>query len=164
MKGKKIAECGNYAMVRCVSDCSTLGVGSSFKEGEVFAVHNGTTGTYLYKDGHKIHATSARFVEHVEEVQLCEHGVEDDDVLSAPPIKRAKPSPWDGQVGGSHYTDKAVQPLKLTLLNRGYEAFSGACYTKINKYTTRAKDNEVEQLKKARHVLDLWIYEAEKQS
>ena len=86
--------------------------------------------------------------------------VEQDDVLSAP-LQEPKASPWSTQVGGSHYTEKAMQPLQLTLLNKGYEAFSGACYTKINKYTTRAKDNEVEQLKKARHVLDLWIYEAE---
>ena len=73
-------------------------------------------------------------------------------------------NPWNSQVGGSHYTDKAIQPLQRTLLNKGYEAFSGACYTKIDKYTTRVKDNEVEQLKKARHVLDLWIYEAEQHS
>ena len=45
----------------------------------------------------------------------------------------------------------------------GYEAFKGACYTKINKYMIRKKDNEVEQLKKARHVLDMWIEEAQKQ-
>jgi hypothetical protein len=70
-------------------------------------------------------------------------------------------SPWSGQVGGSHYTDLKIQPLYRTLVNKGYEAFSGACYTKIDKYTTRTKDSEVEQLKKARHVLDLWIYEAE---
>ena len=86
-----------------------------------------------------------------------------DDGYIVPP-QEPKPSPWNTQVGGSHYTEKAMQPLQLTLVNKGYEAFSGACYTKINKYTTRAKDNEVEQLKKARHVLDLWIYEAEKQA
>jgi len=72
------------------------------------------------------------------------------------------PNPWGHQEGGSHYKDKGVQPLELTLTNLGYEAFVGACYTKINKYTTRKKDDEVEQLKKARHVLDIWIHEAEK--
>lgn len=72
-------------------------------------------------------------------------------------------SAFDTQVGGSHYKDLGVEPLKLTLLNKGYEAFSGACYCKINKYTSRIKDDEVEQLKKARHVLDMWIEEAENQ-
>lgn len=78
-----------------------------------------------------------------------------------PQMEVEKDSPWNGQVGGSHYTDLKIQPLYRTLVNKGYEAFSGACYTKIDKYTTRTKDSELEQLKKARHVLDLWIYEAE---
>lgn len=73
-------------------------------------------------------------------------------------------SAFDTQVGGTHYKDLGVEPLKLTLLNKGYEAFSGACYCKINKYTSRIKDDEVQQLKKARHVLDMWIEEAENQS
>ena len=72
-------------------------------------------------------------------------------------------SPWKKQVGGEHYTSLGFQPLEIVLANKGYIAFSGACYTKILKYTSRAKDNEVGQLKKARHVLDLWIAEAEKE-
>jgi hypothetical protein len=71
--------------------------------------------------------------------------------------------PWKGQQGGNHYTSLGLQPLQITLANKGYPAFVGACYTKVLKYTSRSKDNEVEQLKKARHVLDLWIAEAEKQ-
>ena len=72
--------------------------------------------------------------------------------------------PWKGQHGGSHYTELGLQPLQICLANKGYEAFSGSCYTKILKYTTRIKDDEVEQLKKARHVLDLWITESEKRN
>jgi len=53
--------------------------------------------------------------------------------------------------------------LELTLKNMGFLAFEGACYTKINKYMIRNKDNKVEQLKKAHHVLSMWIEEAEKQ-
>lgn len=68
------------------------------------------------------------------------------------------------QVGGTHYKELAIQPMELTLKNMGYEAFKGACYTKINKYMIRNKDNEVEQLKKARHVLSMWIEEAEKRN
>ena len=67
------------------------------------------------------------------------------------------------QVGGTHYKDLGVQPLELTLKNMGFLAFEGACYTKINKYMIRNKDNKVEQLKKAHHVLSMWIEEAEKQ-
>lgn len=72
-------------------------------------------------------------------------------------------SAFDTQVGGSHYNELGIQPLERTLRNKGYEAFVGACYTKIDKYTSRKKENEVEQLKKARHVLDMWIEVAEKQ-
>ena len=67
------------------------------------------------------------------------------------------------QVGGTHYKELRVQPLELTLKNMGFLAFEGACYTKINKYMIRNKDNKVEQLKKAQHVLNMWIEEAEKQ-
>ena len=67
------------------------------------------------------------------------------------------------QVGGTHYKELVVQPLELTLKNMGFLAFEGACYTKINKYMIRNKDNKVEQLKKAQHVLSMWIEEAEKQ-
>ena len=68
------------------------------------------------------------------------------------------------QVGGDHYRKLGVQPLELVLANMGYEAFRGACYTKINKYLIRDKDEEVGQLKKAAHVLQMWIEEAEKQA
>jgi len=67
------------------------------------------------------------------------------------------------QVGGDHYKKLGVQPMELVLANMGFIAFEGACYTKINKYMIRHKDDKVEQLKKARHVLDMWIEEAEKQ-
>ena len=76
--------------------------------------------------------------------------------------KQKELSAFDTQVGGDHYKQMGIQPLELTLRNLGYAAFVGACYTKINKYMTRKKDGEVKQLKKARHVLDMWIEEAEK--
>ena len=74
-----------------------------------------------------------------------------------------KASAFNNQVGGDHYKKMGIQPLELVLLNRGYVAFSGACYTKIVKYMDRNKDNEVEQLKKAHHVLAMWIEQAEKE-
>lgn len=82
-------------------------------------------------------------------------------VVTEPPSKE---SAFNQQVAGTHYKTLGVQPLELTLKNMGYDAFKGACYTKINKYMIRKKDNEVEQLKKARHILDMWIEEAERQS
>jgi len=74
----------------------------------------------------------------------------------------SEPTAMDNQVGGTHYKDLGIQPLELTLKNMGLEAFEGACYTKINKYMIRNKDDKVEQLKKARHVLDMWIEEIDK--
>lgn len=71
-------------------------------------------------------------------------------------------NPWQSQHGGTHYAELTIQPLQYTLGSLGYEAFKGACHNHVARYTTRKKDNEVTQLKKARHILDLWIYEAEK--
>ena len=68
------------------------------------------------------------------------------------------------QIAGSHYTDLKIQPLELTYANFGYAGLKAAIYTKINKYMTRNKDNEVEQLKKARHCLDILIEKAELQN
>ena len=65
------------------------------------------------------------------------------------------------QVGGSHYTEMGIQPLEVTYLNFGYEGLKASIFTKVLKYMGRKKDNEVEQLKKARHCLDLLIEKAE---
>lgn len=72
--------------------------------------------------------------------------------------------PWQSQHGGKHYAELTIQPLQYTLGAMGYEAFKGACHNHVARYTTRKKDDEVEQLKKAKHILELWIYEAEKQA
>ena len=72
-------------------------------------------------------------------------------------------NPWENQVGGAHYKDKTIQPLQYTLAVKGYVGFDGACHNHVARYTSRVKDNQVVQLKKARHILDLWIYEAEKE-
>lgn len=72
-------------------------------------------------------------------------------------------SAFDKQEDGDHYKTLGMQPLEIVLLNKGYLAFSGACYTKVLKYTSRVKDNELVQLKKAAHVLAMWIEQAEKE-
>lgn len=73
-------------------------------------------------------------------------------------------SALDRQVAGSHYKELGIQPLEATYLNFGYQGLKAAVYTKINKYILRNKDNEVEQLKKARHCLDILIEKAEMES
>ena len=73
-------------------------------------------------------------------------------------------NPWQSQHGGKHYAELTIQPLQFTLGAMGYEAFKGACHNHVARYTTRKKDNEVEQLKKAKHILEIWIYEAEKRN
>ncbi|CAM0030227.1 hypothetical protein VPHD529_0036 [Vibrio phage D529] len=67
------------------------------------------------------------------------------------------------QVGGTHYTDMGIQPFEFTYANYGYMGFKAAIHTKVNKYLGRVKDDEVEQLKKARHCLDILIEKAELQ-
>lgn len=73
-------------------------------------------------------------------------------------------NPWNGQVGGAHYKSLTIQPLQFTLGAKGYEAFAGACHNHIARYTTRIKDDETVQLEKAKHILELWIYESKKQA
>ena len=57
------------------------------------------------------------------------------------------------QVGGSHYKDRAIQPIEYMMSNElGYA--EGA----VVKYVTRWKDKGgVEDLKKAKHFLELLI-------
>lgn len=77
--------------------------------------------------------------------------------------RRAEPKASEQQVGGTHYTDMGIQPFEFTYANYGYIGLKAAVHTKVNKYLGRVKDNEVEQLKKARHCLDILIEKAELQ-
>lgn len=76
-----------------------------------------------------------------------------------PTVKPCKAS--DTQVGGDHYTSMGLQPLEATYRIYGYIGLKAAIFTKVMKYINRNKDNEVEQLKKARHCIDLLIEKAE---
>lgn len=61
------------------------------------------------------------------------------------------------QVGGSHYTKLKIQPMEYSMQNS-----LGAAEHTVIKYVTRWKDKGgVEDLKKARHTLDLLIEWAE---
>lgn len=61
------------------------------------------------------------------------------------------------QVGGNHYKDMKIQPIEFTLQNN-----LGFCEGNIIKYVSRYKNkNGVEDLKKARHYIDLLIEQVE---
>lgn len=57
------------------------------------------------------------------------------------------------QVGGSHYKDMAIQPMEYSMAN-GLDA----CQHTVIKYVTRfRKKGGIQDLEKARHVLDMLI-------
>jgi len=59
----------------------------------------------------------------------------------------------DTQIGGSHYKDKAIQPVMYIHANG-----LGFCEGNIVKYVTRYKDkNGIADLEKARHYIDILI-------
>jgi hypothetical protein len=62
-------------------------------------------------------------------------------------------SSWDEQVGGDHYKQLKIQPLEYALEND-----LGICEHAVIKYVSRWKDKGgVEDLRKARHYIDLMI-------
>ena len=62
------------------------------------------------------------------------------------------------RIGGTHYRDKAIQPIEYILAND-----LGFCEGNIIKYVSRYKDkNGIEDLKKAKHYLEFLIEEVEK--
>ncbi len=62
-------------------------------------------------------------------------------------------SALDHQEGGNHYKDMAIQPIEYCHRNA-----LGACESAVVKYVTRwRKKNGIEDLKKARHYIDLLI-------
>jgi len=87
-------------------------------------------------------------------------------------LNDATPEEWDSvrlcppavslskekQVGGDHYKNSEHQPLEIVLHTEGYEAFRGACLTKVYKYLQRHKGDRLEDYRKAQHILD-WLVE-----
>ena len=61
--------------------------------------------------------------------------------------------PLDIQIGGNHYKDMAIQPIEYTMKNN-----LNFCQGNIVKYISRYKSkNGIEDLKKAKHYIDLLI-------
>lgn len=61
------------------------------------------------------------------------------------------------QEDGRHYTDMELQPLEMTYLRYGIEGLKAAIHTKVDKYITRKKNDEVIQYKKAAHCMQILI-------
>jgi hypothetical protein len=83
--------------------------------------------------------------------------------MSLKPVEVRGDMEWDGnswvktalvsQVGGDHYSKLKIQPVDYILANE-----IGFCEGCVIKYVTRWKDKGgVEDLKKARHFLDILI-------
>lgn len=64
------------------------------------------------------------------------------------------------QVGGDHYTKMKLQPLEACYQRYGYFGLKASIHTKVDKYF-RSKDNEIEDLKKAIHCIQLLLEKAE---
>ena len=59
----------------------------------------------------------------------------------------------NNQIGGDHYTKLKIQPMEYSMANN-----LNACQHTVIKYVTRYQDkNGIEDLKKARHTLDMLI-------
>ena len=66
--------------------------------------------------------------------------------------------PYATQVGGNHYAKYAIQPTEYIIKNN-----LNFCEGNVIKYVTRWKDKGgVEDLKKARHYIEMLIKEASK--
>lgn len=71
--------------------------------------------------------------------------------------------PLDTQVGGSHYKTMGIQPLEACYANFGYQGLKASVYVKVLKYLGRTKENEVEDIQKAIHCLEILLDKAKEQ-
>jgi hypothetical protein len=99
--------------------------------------------------------------QHGEDFALAEHG----DDISTQSINETTAGQWDSfkrnptidpfdhQIGGDHYKHFAIQPVEYIIANN-----LGFCEGNVIKYITRYKrKNGKEDLKKAKHFIDLLI-------
>ncbi len=79
--------------------------------------------------------------------------------LFKPDEKDETKTALDVQVGGGHYKNMRIQPIEYTLANG-----LGFCEGNVIKYVSRYKSkNGVEDLKKAKHYLELLIEQIEEE-
>lgn len=75
-----------------------------------------------------------------------------------PYVVPEKDQPYQRQVGGDHYSKYAIQPTEYIIKNN-----LNFCEGNVIKYVTRWKDKGgVDDLRKARHYLDMMIEEHSK--
>lgn len=78
--------------------------------------------------------------------------------LTGWPYDVPKDDPYKRQVGGGHYAKYAIQPTEYIIKNK-----LNFCEGNVIKYVTRWKDKGgVDDLRKARHYLDMMIEEHSK--
>ena len=63
-------------------------------------------------------------------------------------------------IGSSDYSEMRLQPLEATYLRYGYNGMKAAIHTKVDKYLTRDKGTEVEDIEKSIHCLELLLEKA----
>ena len=69
----------------------------------------------------------------------------------------------DKQVGGTHYKTLGIQPLEHTYITYGYIGLKAAIHTKVDKYLKRNKENEVQDIQKAIHCLEILLDKAKEE-
>jgi hypothetical protein len=85
---------------------------------------------------------------------------EDGAYDSYPAWQQVIPTAKDTQVGGSHYAKNSIQPIDYIIENN-----LGWCEANAVKYLTRWKaKNGVEDLRKAKHYIELLIERVEKEN
>lgn len=77
---------------------------------------------------------------------------------TAPTIGDMMTNPLKHQVGGGHYKGMKIQPIEFCMANE-LDFVQGSVIKYVTRYKTK---NGVEDLKKARHFLDIQIAELEK--
>jgi len=66
--------------------------------------------------------------------------------------------PLDGQVGGAHYKEQKLQPVEACYQRYGWAGVKASMHLKIDKYLTRNKTDEGEDIDKAMHCMELLKY------
>lgn len=120
--------------------------------GTVVAVMDGVTDCEVVFDGNP--SNSARLN---KSNTVYRHNVTVQVDEPAPVLKETA-DPMKAQVGGSHYKGMAIQPMEYSMAN-GFDALQHT----IIKYVSRFRNkNGIEDLRKARHAIDMLIAHEEK--
>jgi len=77
-------------------------------------------------------------------------------------LQREEYAALNSQVGGSHYKDMGLEPVEATYMRYGYAGVKAALHCKIDKYIGRDKQDELADLNKAKHCIEMLIEYKEK--